>query len=73
MATEDEGKSMFSLENDWVHDSPYGHLHLRDFFAAFALAGLSHEHLTPSEAAKTAYARADAMLTQREAAKTEAG
>lgn len=38
---------------------------LRDLFAAFALAGLSREHLTPSEAAKVACARADAMMAQR--------
>lgn len=53
-------------DNDWIHDG-YGNLRLRlrDFFAAFALAGLSHEHLTPEDAAKAAYERADAMLTQR--------
>lgn len=39
---------------------------LRDLFAAFALAGLSYEHLTPTDAAKAAYERADAMLAQRD-------
>lgn len=54
----------------WVHDSPYGHLHLRDLFAAFALAGLIANQGSPRAIggpwlAAEAYHAADAMLAQR--------
>lgn len=55
--------------NEWVHDSPYGHLHLRDLFAAFALQaviGLNLEDSTHESDATYAYAAADAMLAQRQ-------
>jgi hypothetical protein len=55
--------------------SPYGHLHLRDLFAAFAMAGiLSQPNGNPLGnphdlglrwCAATAYDLADAMLAQR--------
>jgi len=56
-------------ETDWIHDGPYGHLHLRDFFAAFALAaviGLDLEESAHSTDAAYAYNAADAMMAERE-------
>lgn len=55
---------------EWVHYSPYGHLHLRDLFAAFALAGLIANQGNPSSIgppwlAVQSYMAADAMLAQR--------
>lgn len=53
---------------DWIHDSAYGHLHLRDFFAAFALAGIAAANLDQDYGidAAMAYNYADSMLAQRE-------
>lgn len=55
--------------DEWVHDSPYGHLHLRDLFAAFALAGLAASkdggEVNPQWIAAKSYDFADAMLAQR--------
>lgn len=55
-------------ERDWVHDSAYGHLHLRDFFAAFALAGIAAANMDQDYKidAAMAYGYADAMMAQRE-------
>lgn len=60
----------------WVNDGPVDNhaeaflelqgYELRDLFAGFALAGLSYEHLTPADAARVAYERADAVLAQRD-------
>lgn len=53
---------------EWIHDGPYGHLHLRDLFAAFALAaviGLDLEEASHETDANYAYAAADAMLAKR--------
>lgn len=56
------------LDEQWIHDSQYGHLHLRDFFAAFALAGLATTLLEAdaTAAGRIAYTFADAALRARE-------
>lgn len=59
---------------EWIHSSMYGHLHLRDFFAAFAMAGIIASDGNPhaigeSWAAAAAYTMADAMLARREEGK----
>lgn len=55
------------LDEQWIHDSQYGHLHLRDFFAAFALAGLATTLLEADApaAGRIAYTFADAALRAR--------
>lgn len=54
------------LTDEMVHDSMYGRLRLRDLFAAFALAGIiANPDSMSANVAETAYAYADAMLTQR--------
>lgn len=56
---------------EWIHDGPYGHLHLRDFFAAFAMAGIIASDGNPHAigekwTAAAAYTMVEAMLAQRE-------
>lgn len=61
--------------DEWVHDSPYGHLHMKDLFAAFALAGIlaqpnGNPNGNPHDVglkwcAAAAYDLAEAMLDQR--------
>lgn len=54
--------------NESVHDGPYGHLHLRDLFAAHAMTGIcanGHGVKDAGFAAAIAYEIADAMLAHR--------
>lgn len=62
------GTELRDDEHDWVHDSAYGHLHLRDFFAAFALAGITAANLDQDYTvdARMAYSYADAMMAIRD-------
>lgn len=80
MSTEtNENFAEYSNGGEWIHDGPYGHLHLRDFFAAFALAGMlaqpngnplgSPHDVGLRWCAASAYALADAMLDQRRQSK----
>lgn len=58
-----------ATETDWIHNGPYGHLNLRDFFAAFALMaviGMDLEGSAHSTDAVYAYNAADAMMAERE-------
>lgn len=54
--------------NESVHAGPYGHLHLRDLFAAHAMTGICANGQGVKDAyfaAAIAYEIADAMLAHR--------